>query len=77
MRSVLSNLSSPLSNTKRKRRTNFACESLEASEMPAASLIGIKLSGVYDWSADRMFADAMKSARRPSDLYSHSGLAAD
>lgn len=32
----------------------------------AGHLMGVNLSGVQDWSYDRMFADAMKSARRPS-----------
>jgi hypothetical protein len=49
------------------------CETLEAREVPAANLMGVNLSGVEDWSYDRMFADAMKSARRPSRLGSHEG----
>jgi hypothetical protein len=49
------------------------CDTLEAREVPTANLMGVNLSGVDDWSADRLFADAMKSARRPSTYGSHEG----
>ena len=55
------------------RRTRLTCETLEGRELPAANLLGVNLSGVEDWSYDRMFADAMRSARRPSDVGSHLG----
>jgi hypothetical protein len=35
--------------------------------------MGVILSGVVDWSTDRMFADAMKSYRQPSDFGSPLG----
>ena len=55
------------------RRARLTCEPLEGREVPAANLLGVNLSGVEDWSYDRMFADVMKSARRPSDVGSHLG----
>jgi PA14 domain/Fibronectin type III domain len=54
-------------------RIRLNCEALESREVPAANLMGINLSGVEDWSYDRMFADAIKSARRPSNFGSHEG----
>src|SRR5262249_33907015 len=56
-----------------RRRAVLQCQSLEDREVPAANLMGVNLSGVEDWSTDRIFADAMKSARRPSDFGSHLG----
>ena len=49
------------------------CEHLECREVPAANLMGVNIGGVEDWATDRIFADAMKSARRPSTLGSHEG----
>jgi hypothetical protein len=48
------------------RRPRLACEELERRDAPAANLMGVNLRGVEDWSYDRLFADAMKSARRPT-----------
>lgn len=55
------------------RRVQLRCEPLEGREVPAANAMGVNLSGVEDWSYDRFFADAMKSARRPSTFGSHLG----
>jgi len=49
------------------------CEQLESREIPAANLMGVNIGGVEDWATDRIFADAMKSARRPSSLFTHEG----
>lgn len=49
------------------------CEQLECREVPSANLMGVNIGGVEDWSTDRLFADAMKSARRPSTLGTHEG----
>lgn len=54
-------------------RIRLTCESLESREAPAANAMGINLSGVEDWSGDRLFADAMKSARRPSNYGDYQG----
>ncbi|HEX3149181.1 MAG TPA: PA14 domain-containing protein [Gemmataceae bacterium] len=61
-------LRAPVSN-----EAHLRCETLEARDVPSANLMGVNLSGVEDWSYDRLFADAMKSARRPSNLGSHLG----
>jgi hypothetical protein len=68
-------LRNPLRRTEslRSPQAHLRCETLEAREAPAANLLGINLSGVEDWSTDRMFADAMMSARRPSDFRTHEG----
>ncbi|MBO0699362.1 MAG: fibronectin type III domain-containing protein, partial [Zavarzinella sp.] len=76
LRALLSSLLTPLSLRSRKvgrRPVRLRCETLEGREVPAANLMGINLSGVEDWVTDRLFADAMKSARRPSDFGSHLG----
>ena len=57
----------------RPRPAHLSCETLESREVPSANQMGVNLSGVEDWSYDRLFADAMKSARRPSDFGSHLG----
>jgi hypothetical protein len=57
----------------RTRSAPLHCEALEAREVPSANQMGINLSGVSDWSYDRLFADAMKSARRPSDYGTYTG----
>jgi hypothetical protein len=57
----------------RTSRPRLRCEELERRDAPAANLMGINLRGVEDWSYDRLFADAMKSARRPSDYGSWLG----
>ena len=49
------------------------CEALECAMLPAANAMGINLSGIDDWSTDRMFADAMMSARRPSNFGDYQG----
>ncbi len=51
-----------------RRPVPLQCEALESRTVPAANQMGINLSGVWDGSADRLFADAMKSARRPSNF---------
>src|SRR4051794_29294617 len=48
-------------------------EHLESREMPASNLMGVNIGGIEDWSNDRLFADVMKSARRPSTLGTHEG----
>jgi hypothetical protein len=54
-------------------RPRLTCEELERRDAPAANLMGINLRGVEDWSYDRLFADAMKSARRPSSFGTYTG----
>ncbi|HVK13324.1 MAG TPA: hypothetical protein VM597_31510, partial [Gemmataceae bacterium] len=58
----------------RALRTRLACEELERRDAPAANLMGINLRGVEDWSYDRLFADAMKSARRPTSYGTYTGM---
>ena len=72
-RSAVASAVAPRPRTRVGRRLHLRCEPLEGRELPAANLMGVNLSGVDDWSTDRMFADAMKSSRRPSDLRSHLG----
>jgi hypothetical protein len=55
------------------RPVRLNCESLEGRELPAANLLGVNLSGVEDWSYDRLFADAINDARRPSNLFDYQG----
>src|SRR5262245_62279500 len=71
LRATLPFRTSPSAPT--NRRAVLRCEILEGREVPSANLMGVNLSGVEDWSYDRLFADAMKSARRPSDFGSHLG----
>jgi hypothetical protein len=74
LRAVLSAVFRPAPRPRKAdRRVRLSCETLEGREVPAANLVGVNLSGVSDWSTDRFFADAMKSARRPSDVGSHLG----
>jgi hypothetical protein len=54
-------------------RSRLKCEELERRDAPAANLMGVNLRGVEDWSYDRLFADAMKSARRPTDYGTWTG----
>src|SRR5829696_7727824 len=54
-------------------RPRLTCEELERRDAPAANLMGVNLRGVEDWSYDRLFADAMKSARRPSTYGTYTG----
>ena len=39
------------------RRCQLRCETLEGREVPSANLMGVNLSGVEDWSYDRLFAE--------------------
>jgi len=73
LRSAVVAALSPRDRRRLRRRPLLRCESLEGREVPDANFMGVNLSGVEDWSTDRMFADAMKSARRPSDFGSHLG----
>jgi PA14 domain/Fibronectin type III domain len=76
LRAVLSTVRNALAPRPRKGPrwpVRLRCETLEGREVPAANLLGVNLAGVEDWSYDRLFADAMKSARRPSDFGSHLG----
>src|SRR5262245_3117923 len=73
VRSAVAAALTPQTRRRPRRRSLLRCESLEGREVPAANFMGVNLSGVEDWSTDRMFADAMKSARRPSDFGSHLG----
>jgi len=76
LRAALSSVLRSLAPRPRKagrRPVRLRCETLEGREVPAANLMGVNLSGVEDWVTDRLFADAMKSARRPSDFGSHLG----
>src|SRR5262245_23679220 len=76
LRALLSNAfkrALPWSCGSGRRPVRLRCETLEGREVPAANLMGVNLAGVEDWSTDRLFADVMKSARRPSDFGSHLG----
>ena len=73
VRSALAATLTPRARSRPRRRPLLHCETLEGREVPDANFMGVNLSGVEDWSTDRMFADAMKSARRPSDFGSHLG----
>src|SRR5947209_5418768 len=67
----------PFRNRRAKRQAALSVrlnvDGLEGRELPSANLMGVNLSGVEDWSYDRLFADAMKDARRPSNLGDYQG----